>query len=117
MLASLSRWPYRIAEAQDEPAGGGPDYSTATEVDPAYAPELGPGYAPPATPVVTPGADAPAPLADPAAGGTIVADAPEPDYATHLGGSDVAVASTGQSHQVDAPRRRRKRAPGEDKRP
>ncbi|MFT4037400.1 MAG: hypothetical protein QM692_04410 [Thermomicrobiales bacterium] len=119
VIAGVTRWPSRVAEAQDEIAETVPDYSTATEAvaDPAYAPELGPGYAPPGTPVVTPVVEAPAPLTDPAAGGTIVADAPEPDFSTHLGGSDVAVASTGESHQVDAPRRKRKRTTDEDKRP
>jgi hypothetical protein len=37
--------------------------------------------------------------------------------ATSLGGSDIAVASEGGSHQVDAPRRKANKILGEKKRP
>ncbi len=71
-----------------------------------------------------------APVASPAAGTEGVAPAPADvatgeatltedngGYSTSLGGSDVAVASVGESHQVDGPKRRMNRLPIPQPRP
>jgi hypothetical protein len=114
----LAPWQSQNAEAQDDAtvtshdlppeyvdpalAGGDP---ALTGVDPALADaEL--GLAPPATPVVTPEASLPEPAWEPSDEG----------IATSLGGSDVAVASQGGSHQIDAPKRKTDKILGKKKR-
>jgi hypothetical protein len=86
------------ALAGTEPAVAGTEPAVA-------APDSAP--AAPATPVVTPEASIPSPTWVPTDAG----------MATSLGGSDIAVASEGGSHQVDAPRRKANKILGEKKRP
>lgn len=88
-----------------DPTLGGMDPAIAG-IDPALAaPES--GLVAPATPVVTPEPLPPAPTWEPTDAG----------MTTSLGGSDVAVASVGESHQVDAPKRKANKILGEKKRP
>ena len=116
---TLAAWLPRDAEAQVTAAQPVTDQAPE-EVDPALAgtgPALAgtepavaaPDSAPaaPATPVVTPEASIPSPTWVPTDAG----------MATSLGGSDIAVASEGGSHQVDAPRRKANKILGEKKRP
>ena len=116
---TLAAWLPRDAEAQVTASQPVTDQAPE-QVDPALAgtgPALAgtepavaaPDSAPaaPATPVVTPEASIPSPTWVPTDAG----------MATSLGGSDIAVASEGGSHQVDAPRRKANKILGEKKRP
>lgn len=118
-VGALAPWRSRVAEAQVEPAQSGTELAPE-HYDPALVgvdPSIGgadPGLAAPnpvlmvpATPVVTPESSNPAPTWEPTDAG----------MTTSLGGSDVAVASEGESHQVDAPKRKAKKSRGESKRP
>ncbi len=71
--------------------------------------------APVASPVAVADADSAAPD-DVQAGETTLAE-DNGGYSTSLGGSDVAVASEGGSHQVDGPKRRLDRLPKPEPRP
>jgi hypothetical protein len=69
-----------------------------------------------AAPVASPTAGtAPAPADVSAGEATLTED--NGGYSTSLGGSDVAVASVGESHQVDGPKRRMNRLPIPQPRP
>ncbi|MDQ2652770.1 MAG: hypothetical protein M3Z20_06965 [Chloroflexota bacterium] len=116
---AIAPWPSRDAEAQVDPSQPVTDPAPG-QVDPALVgtdPALGgtdpalaasePALAAPATPVVTPEASIPSPTWEPTDAG----------MATSLGGSDIAVASEGGSHQVDAPKRKANKILGEKKRP
>jgi len=116
---ALAPWRSRDAEAQVEPAQSGTEPATE-HYDPALAgtdPALSgtdpaltapdPVSAIPATPVVTPASLIPGPTWEPTDAG----------MSTSLGGSDVAVASEGESHQVDAPKRKANKIRGEGKHP
>lgn len=116
---AVAPWQSRNAEAQvdavvpgqelppeySDPALAGGDPALAG-IDPALT-AVDPALAAPATPVVTPEPSLPAPTWEPTDAG----------MATSLGGSDVAVASEGGSHQVDAPKRKANKIRGEKKRP
>lgn len=97
--------PYDPALAETGAAPGGGD-GTLDEPDPSLTGGSA-ALAAPATPVMPPEAEAPAPTGEPTDAG----------MATSLGGSDVAVASVGGSHQVDAPRRKADKIQGKKKRP
>jgi hypothetical protein len=115
----VAPWQSRNAEAQVDPSQPATDlppehYDPALDgSDPALAgtdPELGvpdPALTAPATPVVTPEVSIPSPTWEPSESG----------MSTSLGGSDIAVASEGGSHQVDAPKRKANKILGEKKRP
>ena len=116
---AMAPWRTRNAEAQVEPAPVETDL-TPEHYDPALVgtdsaltgsnPELAAPDAvltAPATPVVTPEPSIPAPTWEPTDAG----------MSTSLGGSDVAVASEGESHQVDGPKRKANKILGEKKRP
>jgi len=118
-VGALAPWQSRKAEAQTEPVQPETDFSpehydpALAEVDPALsgtdpglvAPDL--ALTSPATPVVTPEASLALPTGESA----------DAVMTTRLGGSDVAVASEGESHQVDAPKRKANKIRGEKKRP
>ena len=115
----VAPWPVRDAEAQVDPSqpvpGLEPDqYDLAPAGnDPALEgsdPTLAPtdeALGMPATPVVAAEASIPSPTWEPSDAG----------MATSLGGSDIAVASVGESHQIDAPKRKADKIRGEKKRP
>ena len=116
---ALAPWRSRNAEAQVDPAQSGEDLATEhydpalAGTDPAFT-GTEPGLAAPeavltvpATPIVTPESSIPAPTWEPSDAG----------MSTSLGGSDVAVASEGESHQVDGPKRKANKILGEKKRP
>jgi len=111
-IGALAPWRSRNAEAQVDPA------LTGTELPPEhYDPALvgaDPALAAPdamltvpATPVVTPESSIPSPTWEPTEAG----------MTTSLGGSDVAVASVGESNQVDGPKRKTNKIMGGKKRP
>ena len=117
--SAIAPWLSRNAEAQVDPSQPIRDQAPQLD-DPALAgtdPALGDvdaasavpdsGLIAPATPVVTPEVSLPAPTWEPTDAG----------MTTSLGGSDIAVASEGGSHQVDAPKRKANKIPGENKRP
>jgi len=118
-VGALAPWQPRYAEAQVDPAQPGAElapeqYDPAlVGADPALAETEAAPAAPdsalvaPATPVVTPEASVPSPTWEPTDAG----------MATSLGGSDIAVASEGGSHQIDAPKRKANKILGEKKRP
>lgn len=118
-VGALAPWRSRDAEAQVEPVQAGTE-QVPEHGDPALvgvnpssggtdAALVAPSsvLAVAATPVVTPASSIPAPTWEPTDAG----------MSTSLGGSDVAVASEGESHQVDAPKRKAKKIRGEGKRP
>jgi hypothetical protein len=116
---ALAPWRSRTAEAQMDPVETGTELPpgqydpslagtdpTLAGIDPAAAaPDS--GLAVPATPVVTPEAALPEPEWLPTDAG----------MSTSLGGSDVAVTSEGQSHQIDGPKRKTNKILGKKKRP
>ncbi len=117
-LGTLVPWQSRNAEAQMDPAQPGMD-GAPEQADPELAgsePDLAntdptlagseTALAAPATPVVTPEVSVPSPTWEPTDAG----------MSTSLGGSDIAVASEGGSHQVDAPKRKAEKIMGEKKR-
>ncbi len=109
---ALAPWQPRKAEAQVDPAQSGAsvppeEYDPSlTGTDPALAASETLVTAP-ATPVVTPESSIPSPTWEPSDAG----------MSTSLGGSDIAVASEGGSHQVDAPKRKANKILGDNKRP
>jgi hypothetical protein len=116
---AIAPWPSQDAEAQVDPSQPVTDQApeqvdpTLAGTDPALA-ETDPALAvsgtaleAPATPVVTPETSIPAPTWEPTDAG----------MATSLGGADIAVASEGGSHQIDAPKRKANKILGEKKRP
>jgi hypothetical protein len=117
--SAIAPWLSRNAEAQVDPSQPITDQTPQLD-DPALAdtdPALGDvdaasavpdsGLIAPATPVVTPEVSLPAPTWEPTDAG----------MTTSLGGSDIAVASEGGSHQVDAPKRKANKILGENNRP
>jgi hypothetical protein len=109
---AIAPWPSQDAEAQVDPSQPVPDQAPE-QVDPALAgadPALAASdtaLVAPATPVVTPEVSIPSPTWEPTDAG----------MATSLGGADIAVASEGGSHQIDAPKRKANKILGEKKRP
>lgn len=116
---AIASWRPRLVEAQMDPADAGTELA-AEDYDPALIgtdpAQIGTDptlagtdvvVAAPATPVVSPEPLVPQPTWEPTDAG----------MSTSLGGSDVAVASVGQSNQVDAPGRRTNKKRGENKRP
>lgn len=96
---------YDPALAGVDPALGGIDPALAGS-DPALAP-TDEALGMPATPVAVAEAPIPEPTWEPTDAG----------MATSLGGSDIAVASVGGSHQVDAPKRKADKIRGKKERP
>ena len=117
--SAIAPWLSRNAEAQvdpsqpttdetpqlDAPALAGTDRALGDVDATLAAPDT--ALMAPATPVVTPEVSLPAPTWEPTDAG----------MTTSLGGSDIAVASEGGSHQVDAPKRKANKILGENKRP
>jgi hypothetical protein len=116
---ALAPWRSRYAEAQVDPAVTGTELApehfdpALVGADPAVAGTDPTMAAPeavltiPATPVVTPESSIPSPTWEPSEAG----------MTTSLGGSDVAVASVGESNQVDGPKRKANKIQGGKKRP
>ena len=109
---SLAPWQSRYVKAQVDPGQSGTEPTLENE-DPALA-GTDPSQAlssvvpaVPATPIVTPESSIPGPTWEPTDAG----------MTTSLGGSDIAVASEGGSHQVDAPKRKANKIMGENRRP
>lgn len=112
---AVAPWGSRIAEAQVDPVlpearvvEGQPDPAlAATDQGLAETGLTDASVAVPATPVMPPEPPVPAPTWESSDAG----------MSTSLGGSDIAVASEGGSHEVDAPKRKANKILGGSKRP